>query len=327
MIPRAQDQKLAGSCCVCANEEGGVALLIDKMLIGAKGVVPNLERPPLLVDSTEEKPRAPGIPHDCADRLLYYVVQHLPGRNPPDPNRVAFSAGRIDGPGVKRPTRGHRLIGYCKILVAFRLARLVENRLDFLRLAHGMARPHLVLAALFEAPLVDVVTGAPRHAAFFGRHSPLDLFEDRPGEFGLRTHLRLEVRVFSLEVGEHIGVLYLWVARVAQPVVGVFDRDAMMSLAVGFGGGDGRLHVSPESSTALVMQPVKHPAASNAQNAIPINARPERLLRQAVCNVQRQSGVAAALHSAHSVAHSPRTASSRRIKLLRIRTARGVNVV
>ena len=146
---------------------------------------------------------------------------------------LAARGVRAVGEQVAVVADGHRTQG--EVIEAGCEGGFVENGLRRYRqrsAIHRPACPHAILRVRLEAPLVEPSAIAHRHGLIVGTLAALDLLEQRLGQFGHRGHRGLKVVVLGLEVREHGGVFHLWIGRVPQPVVGIFQRDAVMGGAV-----------------------------------------------------------------------------------------------
>ncbi len=83
-----------------------------------------------------------------------------------------------------------------------------------------------------EGRPVNVVAVLLRNAGIVILHPAFHLGEDGVDEFLMRLHLRFEIRILGVEIGQHIGIGDIRITGIAQPRVRILDRDAMAREAV-----------------------------------------------------------------------------------------------
>jgi hypothetical protein len=79
-----------------------------------------------------------------------------------------------------------------------------------------------------------------RHRRFVLLDPTLHFSKQSFDQRGLRFHLRLKIRIFGRQMGEHISILNLGIGLILDPEIGIFDGDAVRGVAVEAFLGDGR---------------------------------------------------------------------------------------
>ena len=240
MVPGGDDHIAPRSRAPNADEEARVLFLVDHPVLRnrrAEGVQAHLIGPPLFVHHGVEERRVVGRPHRIALRILDGFGEQLAGVQVLHAQREALGAAGVRAVRQQAAVVGGGQGAQAKVLGLPRQRRLVQ---DHLRLRGGAGRgvgvrrrpprPNAVLPARFEAPLVVVAVLLDGHTGLVLFLPRLDLGKEIIHQRLARRHHRLEVVVFRPQVRQHIRVVHIGVALILQPVVGIFDGDAVDGL-------------------------------------------------------------------------------------------------
>ena len=226
-----------------ADPEAAVRLCVDDRVgVGrrADDVTPDLVRAPVLVHhEVEEGPVVRG-PDRVAVRVLDPFVEDAAVAQVPDAHGVALAAARVGAVGGVPAVVAHGHGAEREVVVAVREGRLVEDRLDRLRVVDRPAGPGPVLCPGFKAPLVEVAAVPQRDGSVVRLLARLDLLEQYLDERLDGRHDGVEVRVLGTQVGQHVRVVDRRIVRVPQPGVRVLERHAVVREPVRSRFGDGR---------------------------------------------------------------------------------------
>ena len=226
-----------------ADAEALVFLLVERDVAfnrRADHVELGFERAPFLGRGAVDQRGIARDPHQIAAQIGKLVGQMLAGLEILDPRGVAFRAVGIGRIGEIAPVLADRGCAEAEIFEA--LGQLVLVDQQFIRPSRSGFAPMLaILRAFLELAPVDVVAILLRDGAVVFLDARAHLGEQRFGERRLGGHMRFEICVLGLHMGQHLFIIHHRIGFVVEPVIGVFDGDPVIGVAVRTLGSDGGL--------------------------------------------------------------------------------------
>ena len=225
---RNEDQAVVGRSSRADRKGDVVLLLVQRDRLGRfvpDAVILGAVAAPLVVDLGEDDPLLSlvhtGLPMPTlvtVSRSLPVARSRMTSLNRSDPSSSTRVASSFPS-GLPR----RRLADNIPCLGFGILA--VDQRIIAAR--GRLAVPVAVLGAGLERPPVEPVAVLDRDRAVVLLDATLHLLEQLVGQRLVRRHRRFEIIILGLQIGEHILVLDVRIAGIANPRPRVLDREAM----------------------------------------------------------------------------------------------------
>ena len=186
---------------------------------------------PIVVRSAIDQRRVVLHPDEVRQRAGDLVGQQFARFQVLDPRGKAFGAVGIGRIGEIAAVLRNRKRAQAEIFDPFGQRVLVEDQ-DVVAPGNRLAVIFAVFRAFLELRPVEIIPAALRHGGIVFLDARLHLREQFVDQRLLRLHPRFEPRVFGLQMVEHVLVVDRRIGLVAQPVIGVGNRDPVVRIAV-----------------------------------------------------------------------------------------------
>ena len=183
--------------------------------------------PPVLVRNAIHKALAVSRPNNARKGPGNDVRQLLTRLQIPNMNRKSLRSIVVISISHQPPVRTHRQLMELQVVLALRQSILIQNQTVRTPTHRTPIVPPILRARVKLLP-INPSPVLLRNTAFIFLHPTLHLLKHRLHQVLLRSHLRLKIRVLSLQIRQHIRVIDFRIIIILQPIPGILQRDAMI---------------------------------------------------------------------------------------------------